>query len=349
MTATIIENLEKLNQFVKELDLHEKSGPYTNNDVQDYAKKLAKVIRTNPDLFKQAIAEHPKYMREWKENIAQRTSDIQGGKGFTGGIKRALFGSSTEKALVKVNKLFDSVFPPKDTAYDMQLIWTHVADIPKAAHLLERKGRQNGLQTHTITSGETDKEKLDIFKKVTHGSRIYIVGHGRTSGLSLKSSLDSGKPLSTKEIAAFLAIHAPQLIKKETELQGEKPIKISLVACYSSHGREHMEVSFAEALSIALCEVGIPAEVIGRNSTVRVEEVMDPNNRVAIQKLTDRGTKHKDPNSKTSFISKTNSNGSISTTIKDVYSQNDAQIRTRNFTEIKWINHPWRNLKFISC
>ncbi len=273
----------ELTEKVCDLALKKGNGKSLNSEVKDYCELLTKAIEENPEAFQQALEEHPKDLYAWKETIAKKTEAIEKAiekKGrfgrFADGIRRLCCCGccgNTTASLKKINSLLEKVCPkregfPKKQKHD-GYFFLRVSTDTQSCPRLEKKAKLRGMKTCTLFMKDNDPEgKL---KELTHRSKLYINGHGRTNDLEISG--DDGN-ISTRNLADFLAEKAPQLIKNQDELASGEMLTISLLVCYGADKRDEysLDFSFAESLSVALGERGIPCKVKGALGETSVHE-----------------------------------------------------------------------------
>lgn len=325
-------SFERLNTFVQRLDIHKKSSYYVNTDIQRSANALLKSIEKDPEKFQKQFRKYPERIRQLHEEIVQRTDEVEAGGGFR---RWGWFKSSTKKALVNLNKCISLLIPKRNTKYDKQIQLRVSTDTPSGPRL-ELKARLKGLETTTINMHERPEDLVKL-KCLTHNSRLYLIGHGMVNGRFLNSRANGR--YSVNDIVNTLVEYAPQLIKKEHELNNGKRLKISLSVCHGAEkeNKHKFDASFAESLSLALYAAGIPAEVIGRNGSVRVQR-----EKMTIKKLVDG--EYQTAGSKFSYITKKDpATKFVITTTTDVYGKTSKATK-RKKDSLQNITSMWRPL-----
>ncbi len=347
-----------LTEAVCDLNLEKSSGRALNNEVKDLCKFLTKAINENPEAFQQTLDEHPEELYAWKNTIAEKIKAIEGNstrvtiegkiepvKGggfgrFAGGIRRIFFGSATASNLKKINSLLKKVLPeregfPKKPTHDGHF-FLRVASDKHYAPRLEKRAKWRGKKTCSLFMKDNDPEgKL---KELTHRSKLFIIGHGHISAQGTSAEMTGAGKVSIRKIAAFLKEEAPQLIKKQDELAEGEMLTISLIICDSASqsGCHPLDVSFGEALSVALGNAGIPCKVKGVTGGTYVKD-----NEGIIQKFVE--DKVGTPESHITFMSeKDPKTGKITTTI--IQNGHPTETIIRGAHEARWISNPWRRL-----
>lgn len=298
--------LSRLYKEVQKLEIYKTSPPNVNRSVKEIANSiLARVENINDQKFYETFLHNKVYVDvngicKLQRAINERFKHIVVG----GGFKRWFMKSSTEQALSKLSQALSFITPEQNRKYDMQTILRISNDSNSAAKLIFN-GVYRGLKTDVVNF----KDPLEPLKKLTHNSRLYIVAHGNPEKSVITSG--EGERYSVKDIVNAIKTNAPQLQMKEEDLVNGKRIKISLQICNS--------VFFADELSKALYQAGIPAEVIGRKGLTNMKYILFSGSKKAYRRVVDE--KHQQSGSKISKITMKNARGYVHTFTKDVYSR----------------------------
>lgn len=305
---------------IESLYTNRKSEPKKNRKAKATANNVLELIKNQSHAFVMGYAEAPGEIRNLITQIGLKIEEIQKNDGFKGGIKRWIWGSSTEKALVKVSKALGNLIPvKKDSKYGTQIILR--ASDSDSAKVLQYKALKQGLPSTIVNITDAEiPENVRLWSELTHEDRVIITAHGSPEDPNRVSFSTKFDPSTTYDVNHFVNIlkkHAKKLQVPEANLNGRR-IKISLQICHGAtesrnENINQFETSFAQELSRALAKAGIPAEVIGRRGVAEVN--INPDN-FQVRKLVDE--KHKAPGSKFSFVTDQN----MQTTRVNVYYTN---------------------------
>ncbi len=350
--SAITDSFSKLTKAVCDLDLEKSSGRALNNEVKKYCKLLTKAINENSEAFQQTLKAHPEELYAWKNTIAEKTKAIQGeiedvqGGGFrrlAGGIRRIFFGSATASNLKKINSLLEKVLPeregfPKKPTHDGHF-FLRVSTDTRNAPRLEERAKLRGRKTSSFFMKDNGP------KEITHSSVLNIIGHCETSTQEIYADDAYNGKVSIREIVAFLKKNAPELrIKNQDELATGEMLTINLIGCDGANqsGEHPLDVSFAEGLSVALSNAGIPCKIKGVIGTLAVSH----NNGIIRKLIKDQKDQQyhvAKPESYITFMSQKDPTTGVITTTK-IQNGHPTETIRRGAHEVSWIYNPWRRL-----